>query len=223
MKLAFGSWSGGKDCCMACFKAFSDGLKVSFLVNMITEDGERSRSHGLAAKWLQMQAQAMNIPIVQHSATRDNYEAEFKKVLVDLRQKGVTEGVFGDIDVQEHRVWIERVCSEMGFTPHFPLWLVDQKQIVTDFINLGFESVIVAVKADLMGEEWLGRKLDKGFLMDLAKLNNITPCGENGEFHTLVIDGPLFEKRMEIIEANKVLSEGRWFWEITKCQLSPKK
>jgi diphthine-ammonia ligase len=224
VKMAFGSWSGGKDCCLACFRAITSGLKVSYLVNMVNEDGEQSRSHGLAAKWLQMQSQAMNIPLIQHGATRANYEAKFKDVLLNLKQKGITEGVFGDIDVEEHRQWIERVCSEVGVIPRLPLWGEDQKSMLTGFINLGFETVIVATKAELMGEEWLGRKLDKEFIADLAIFNrNITPCGEAGEFHTLVIDGPLFEKRMEITEANKVLRDGRWFWEITKCQLMPKK
>ena len=152
-----------------------------------------------------------------------DYEAEFKNVLLDLKQKGVTEGVFGDIDVEEHRQWIERVCSELGIIPRLPLWGEDQNKLLTDFINLGFEAVIVATKAEIMGEEWLGRKLDIDFVTDLTNSNNITPCGEAGEYHTLVIDGPLFEKRMEIIEANKVLREGHWFWEITKCQLMPKK
>jgi diphthine-ammonia ligase len=223
MEKAFGSWSGGKDCCMACFRAITSGLKVSFLVNMVNEDGERSRSHGLAAKWLQMQSQAMNIPLIQHGATRANYEAEFKDVLLNLKQKGIAEGVFGDIDVEEHRQWIERVCSEVGIIPRLPLWREDQNKILTDFVNLGFKAVIVATKAELMGEEWLGRKLDKDFITDLTDSNNITPCGENGEFHTLVIDGPLFEKRMEIIEATNILREDHWFWEITKCQLMPKK
>ena len=222
MVLAFSSWSGGKDCCLAGFRAITSGLKVSYLVNMVTEDGNRSRSHGLAAKWLQMQSQAIHIPLIQHKATRANYEAEFKKVLLDLKEKGITEGVFGDIDVEEHRQWIERVCSEMDIVPRFPLWGEDQTKIVTDFINLGFEAVIVAAKAELMGEEWLGRKLDEALIADLKKYN-ITPCGEAGEYHTLVIDGPLFKKRMEIIEAAKVLREDRWFWEIIRCQLRSKK
>lgn len=223
MALAFGSWSGGKDCCLACFRAITSGLKVSYLVNMITEDGKQSRSHGLEAKWLQMQSQAMRIPLIQRRATRDNYETEFKKVLLNLKQEGITEGIFGDINVKEHRQWIERVCSELGIKPRFPLWGEDQKNILTDFINLGFETVIVATKAELMGREWLGRKLDKDFATDLAKLNNITPCGEDGEYHSLVIDGPLFKKRMEIIEANNVLRESRWFLGITKCRLTSKK
>jgi len=223
MELAFGSWSGGKDCCLACFRAINSGLKVNYLVNMVNADGERSRSHGLAARWLQMQSQAMHIPLIQHPVMIADYEAEFKNVLLDLKQKGVTEGVFGDIDVEEHRQWIERVCSELGIIPRLPLWGEDQNKLLTDFINLGFEAVIVATKAEIMGEEWLGRKLDIDFVTDLTNSNNITPCGEAGEYHTLVIDGPLFEKRLEIIEANKVLREGHWFWEITKCQLMPKK
>lgn len=222
VKLAFGSWSGGKDCCLACFRAIKSGMKVSYLVNMVTVDGERSVSHGLAARWLQMQSEAMNIPLVQHMTSHADYEPEFKSVLLDLKQKGITEGVFGDIDVEEHRQWITRVCTEVGVMPHLPLWLEDQGKIMMEFINRGFEAVVVAAKADIMGEEWLGRKIDKQFVADLSELHNITPCGEAGEYHTLVIDGPMFEKRMEITEANKVLKGGRWFWEITQCRLMPK-
>lgn len=223
MELAFSSWSGGKDCCLAYYRAITNGTKVRYLVNMITGDGMRSQSHGLDARWLQMQSQAINIPVIQHKTAQCDYEVEFKNVLFNLKREGITTGVFGDIDLEEHRQWIERVCAELGIIPRLPLWREDQKQILTDFIDLGFEAVIVATKAEMMGEEWLGRKLDKDFITDLTKLNNITPCGEAGEYHTLVIDGPLFEKRMEIIEANRVLREGHWFWDITKCQLMLKK
>jgi diphthine-ammonia ligase len=89
-----------------------------------------------------------------------------------------------------------------------------------EFIALGFEAVVVATRADLLGEEWLGRKLDSDFLADLAKLENITPCGEAGEYHTLVINGPLFQKRIEIIEANRVLNNGHWLLDIVKCELN---
>ena len=222
MDLAFASWSGGKDCCLACFRAISSGLKVRYLVNMVTEDSKYSRSHGLAARWLQMQSQAMGISLIQHRTTTTEYEVEFKKVLTGLKQEGITEGVFGDINVEEHRQWINKVCSESGFTPHFPLWGEDQNEIMADLINLGFEAVIVAAKAELMGAEWLGRKLDADFIADVAKSNNISPCGEAGEFHTLVIDGPIFQKRMEIIEAKNVLREDRWFLELLDCQLRTK-
>jgi len=189
---------------------------------MVTEDGQRSRSHGLAAKWLQMQAQAIGIPLIQRRTTSTDYEAEFKSTLLALKQEGITAGVFGDIDFNAHREWIDRVCSETGITPFLPLWEESQNKLLREFIDLGFEAVVVATRADLLGEEWLGRKLDSDFLADLAKLENITLCGEAGEYHTLVIDGPLFQKRIEIIEASKILRDGHWFLDIEKCELRSK-
>ena len=94
-----------------------------------------------------------------------------------------------------------------------------------EFVALGFEAIVVAVKADLLGEEWLGRKVDMDFIRDLdelSKTKEITPCGEAGEYHTFVIDGPIFEQRVEILEADKVLREDRWFLEIQKCGLKSK-
>ena len=118
--------------------------------------------------------------------------------------------------------WVDRVCSEVGIIPHLHLWGESQDKILREFIDLGFEAVVVTTKADLLGEEWLGRKIDLDFLAHSAELGNtenITPCGEAGEYHTLVIDGPLFRKRLEILEASKVLREGYWFFEIVKCEL----
>jgi uncharacterized protein (TIGR00290 family) len=103
--------------------------------------------------------------------------------------------------------------------PYLPLWGEEQNKILREFITLGFEAVVVATRADLLGEEWLGRKLDSDFLADLAKLENITLCGEAGEYHTLVINGPLFQKRIEIIEASKILNNGHWFLDIVNCEL----
>jgi len=154
-----------------------------------------------------------------------NYEAEFKDLLLSLKQKGTTGGVFGDIDLEEHRQWIERVCQQAGITPYLPLWGRRQEEILREFVDLGFEAVIVAAKADLFGEEILGRMVDLDFIKHLHELNetkNITPCGESGEYHTFVVDGPLFGKRIEILETNKVLREERWFLEILKSDLKDK-
>ena len=222
MQRAFTSWSGGKDSCLACYKAGAAGLKVRYLANMVTEDGKRSWSHGQSAELLQVQSKALGIPLIQRRTTRENYEAEFINMLRNFKQEGISGGVFGDIDFNEHRQWIERVCKAANITPHLPLWEQSQDKIMRDFIDLGFESIIVTTKADLLGEEWLGRKVDLDFLSELKQAKNITPCGEAGEYHTFVIDGPLFKQRIEILETNKVSREGHWFLEILKCELKAK-
>jgi len=225
MDKVFTSWSGGKDSCFACYQAGVSGLKVNYLVNMITEDGKLSWTHGLSVEWLQMQSQALGIPLVQRRTTMANYEAEFKDLLRALKQEGVNGGVFGDIDLEEHKQWIDRVCYEVDVTPHQPLWGQAQEKILKDFVSLGFEAVIVVAKADLFGQEWLGRKVDLDFLKlldELKETKNITPSGEAGEYHTFVIDGPIFNQRLEIMETNKVLREGRWFLEILECALRSK-
>ncbi|MDI6814716.1 MAG: adenine nucleotide alpha hydrolase [Dehalococcoidales bacterium] len=152
MHQLFTSWSGGKDSCFACYQASAHGLKVCYLVNMITEDGRRSWGHGQSAELLQVQSQAIGIPLVQRRTTRANYEAEFKDMLRALKQEGVDGGVFGDIDFDEHRWWIDRVCTEVGITPCLPLWGQSQDKIMRDFIGVGFEAIVVTTKADLFLE-----------------------------------------------------------------------
>ncbi len=218
MHQVFASWSGGKDSCLACHLATINGLKVRYLANTVTEDGKRSRSHGLPAAVIQVQSQAIGIPLVQQRTTRDNYEDEFKNMLRSFKRGGVNGGVFGDIDFNEHRQWIDRVCQEVDITPHLPLWGQSQDKIMRDFIDLGFEAIVVAAKADLFGEEILGRQVDTDFIKHL-ETKGITPCGEAGEYHTLVIDGPLFRKRIEIIDAKKISREGHWFLEILNAGL----
>lgn len=225
MHQVFTSWSGGKDCCLACYRASISGLKVRYLANMVTEDGKRSWTHGLSSELLQVQSQAIGIPLVQRRTTRDNYEAEFKSMLRAFRQEGVDGGVFGDIDFNEHRQWIDRVCQEVDVIPHLPLWGESQDKIMREFIDLGFEAVVVAAKADLFGEEILGQKVDLDFIKHLEELREtkeITPCGEAGEYHTFVTDGPIFNQRVEILETNRVLREGHWFLEILNSDLVSK-
>ncbi len=225
MSKVFVSWSGGKESSLACYRARKVGLEVSYLANMVTEDGTRSRTHGLSARILKMQAQAMGVPLVQRPATWQSYEAEFKKMVGELKQEGIEGGVFGDIDLEEHREWVERVCREAGITAHQPLWGESQDEILRDFISSGFRAVIIAIRADRLGKEWLGRSIDMDFyagIKELGKIQNITPCGEVGEYHTLVVDGPLFQERLEITEARKVFRDEHWFLDIMGAELRAK-
>ncbi len=223
MEKAFASWSGGKDCCQAAYQAMSGGIEIKYLLNTVTQDGQRSCSHGISARWIKLQSEAMGIPLVQLPTSEDSYEATFIEAITKLKREGITAGVFGDIDFEPHREWIARVCEIAGIRPVLPLWRKNQNEIARDFIKLGFHSVIVAAQADLLGEEWLGRKFDLDFLNALSNDNkNLSPCGEAGEFHTLVIDGPFFKKRMQIQKAQNIRRDIHWILDIQKCNLNEK-
>jgi len=162
---------------------------------------------------------------VQRRTTWHSYEAKFKNMLRAFRREGITGGVFGDIDLNEHREWVERVCQEVDITPHLPLWGESQNEILKDFIKSGFKAIVVATKADMLGEEWLGREVDLNFINQLVKLRktkDVTLCGEAGEYHTLVVDGPLFQKRMEIMETREVFRDEHWFLDILGIELKAK-
>jgi len=223
MLKVFTSWSGGKDCCLALYRAKTAGMDVRCLANMVTADGMRSCSHGIAATVIKRQAEALGIPIAQRRTTSETYEAEFIKLLKDFKWDGIEGGVFGDIDFGPHREWIEKVGEAAGVTPHLLLWQEDQAKLMAEFLDAGFTAVVVAVKADLLDKKVLGRIVDRKFLIYLEGLNKgITPCGEAGEFHTLVIDGPLFGKRLEITESEKVTRGDHHFLEILKMELRTK-
>ena len=156
-------------------------MDVRYLANMVTEDGQRSCSHGISAAVIKRQAEALGISIVQHPTTGDTYEAVFIKTLKDFRPEGIEAGVFGDIDFGPHREWIEKVCAAADITPHLPLWQENQEKLMEEFIDAGFKAVVVAVKAELLGKEVLGRTVDRKFLAYLAELDKgITPCGDAG-------------------------------------------
>ncbi len=225
MTRIFVSWSGGKDGCLACHRALSGGMDVACLANMVSADGRRSRSHGIAAGVIKAQAAALGIPIVQRRTADDTYEAEFHKMLLTFKEEGIEGGVFGDIDFEPHREWVTRVCREAGMTAYLPLWEEDQTGLMEEFIGAGFVSVVVAARAELFGAEVLGRKVDGDFityLKELGKTKNITPCGEAGEYHTLVVDGPIFPKRLEITESKRIEKDGIHFLEILGTRLNGK-
>jgi diphthine-ammonia ligase len=218
----FVSWSGGKDCSFARYLAEQRGLEVRYLLNIVNEDGQLSWSHNIPAEILQEQSQAMGVPLIQHRTNQAEYETEFKKALESLKELGITGGVFGDIDFEPHRLWVHRVCEEIGIEPILPLWKIPQEKIMADFIALGFKAIVVVTMANLMDKEWLGRMITPAFISDLYELSKTEPltlCGEAGEHHSLVIDGLSFKKRMELQETSKNLREGYWFLDIKKYGL----
>ena len=120
MKKAFVSWSGGKDCCQAAYRAVQQGFQITCLLNMVTNDKRRSCSHGLSTQWIRLQAEAMGLPLLQQATTSANYETIYSLTLKKLKSEGINYGVFGDIDFEPHREWITKVCASAGIMPILP-------------------------------------------------------------------------------------------------------
>jgi uncharacterized protein (TIGR00290 family) len=210
------SWTGGKDGCLAGYKAISEGFEVSYLLSF--RDTKRIGSHAIHPQLLAAQSQAMGIPLLHRDFV--SYEEEFKKVVRSLQEDGVgIEGaVFGHI--QTHKNLVDQICRDLGIALLLPLWKLDSEQIVREFIEAGFEAIIVSARADLFGKEWLGRRIDGEFVRDLQNFNSaIDPCGEYGEFHTFVTGGPLFKNHIRILSGEKILRNGYWFFDITKFEM----
>jgi len=216
----FSSWSGGKESCLACYKALSTGFDVSYLLNFISEDGTRSRAHGISSDLIALQAKAIGIPIIQVKSSWGGYEEKFKEAVEELKENGVKGGIFGDIDLPEHREWVDRVCSEVEVASIEPLWGNDPREILKEFVNAGFKAIVIKVKADWFGKEWVGRELNEQFINDLPE--EIHPCGEHGEYHTFVVDGPLFQRRIDITKSDKKLKDGSWLLDISEYKMSEK-
>lgn len=209
------SWSGGKDSCYAVMKSIAQGTDLKVILNVLNEEGKISRSHGIPRALLMAQAKAMQTPIVAIASSWQEYEVRFTQALNDLKAEYALDAMlFGDIDLQPHRDWEEKVCANAGLQALLPIWQQDRKELVLSMLDAGIEAMIVSCNT-IMGESFLGQRLTKKLLPDLEKLG-VDVCGENGEFHTLVLNCPLFSERITVPTYRKVLHENYWFivWDI---------
>ncbi len=205
----FSSWSGGKDSCLALHRAGQAGATPACLVTMMIEDGRRSRSHGLRQDVVEAQAAAMGLPLFCRATSWNEYERNFIDLLADVRALGVGVGVFGDIDLQPHRDWVERVCAQADMKALLPLWNAPRLDMVHECIDAGIDCRIVSCKADLMGPEYLGMSLTRELAASLDAAG-IDACGENGEFHTVVVDAPMFNMPLELEAGERYEHGGHW-------------
>jgi diphthine-ammonia ligase len=224
---AISSWSGGKDSCLACYRAGNQGFEVTHLVNFISSQFRRVSFHGTRAQLISRQARAAGVPLAQYAVPPDMalYERTFKKAATALKRHGAEAMVFGDIYLQEHRDWVERVCGEIGLMPVLPLWGRDPEDLLRELMAAGFEAVVVSVKAEIFSEDWLGRRIDDAFLTDLKRLakgTDMDVCGEKGEYHTVVVDGPLFKERLDLVLGDRVQRDGYWFLDLPGCRAGSK-
>lgn len=191
-KKAVVSFSGGKDSCLALLRAREAGLEVRAVINVLEETGERNRSHGVPRALLAAQAEALDVELVTPSASWKDYEAQFVATLSELKARGFEVAVFGDIDLQPHRDWEEKVCARAGITPCLPLWQESRLELAREILRRKFHAVVVCTDSRYLDDRFCGRLYDERFIADLPA--NVDACGENGEFHTFVFDGPGFSE-----------------------------
>jgi diphthine-ammonia ligase len=211
------SWSGGKDSCFALMKAAEQGLKPTVLLNMMNENGKVSRSHGIPFSVLEQQAKQIGVPLVAVPASWNDYEKNYIAILHDIKKQYEIEGVvFGDIDLEPHREWEEKVCNAAELKAFLPLWQQDRVNLVFQMIDSGIETMIVSCNLE-MGEAYLGKIITKELALELQQ-KGIDACGENGEYHTLVINCPLFKEKINLPKYHKQTYEKYCFivWQENK-------
>lgn len=258
------SWSSGKDSCLACYKALQEGHEVKYLFTTISNESKLINFHGTNIKLLDAQSEAAEIPIFRVETTPDGYTQEFKDGVRKLIERdGISGMVFGDIYLQWHKDWIDEVCNDLGIKAIMPLWNRDTDKLIREFIDSGFEAVVVGVSGKHVkdGDKLVGRFINHDFIDYIrANVNNISKfrlrggdpkkpidyeeikshgsyencdfdiCGENGEYHTFVFDGPLFKKRINILKSEKTYREreyngkiyGNWFLDILEYTINNK-
>ena len=204
------SWSGGKDSAMAYYRAVQSGLTPKRLLTMFQEDEEVSKSHALPLNVVQAQAKRLGVPLMIRGAGWNDYEAKFIDAMDECRADGITHGVFGDIDLQGHLEWVQKTCAKSNIVPIHPLWQEPRRSILEELLAVGFEAVIVVVNTKMMPAKYVGRTFTRQ-LMDELEVLGIDSCGENGEFHTVVIDGPIFSSRVPIMFGEVRENEGYVF------------
>ena len=190
------SWSGGKDSCLAAHLVVERGFDLATLVCMAEPDADRSRSHALPEWVLRAQAAALGCELRMPRAGWPDYEAVFVRTLDELRAAGCTHAVFGDIDLEPHREWEEKVCAMATLRAELPLWLWPRERVVEEVFGRGIEAICACVNTRYLPAEFCGRPYDADFIRDLPP--SVDACGENGEFHTCVTRAPLFSARVDV-------------------------
>ncbi|MEE9174771.1 MAG: diphthine--ammonia ligase [Thermodesulfobacteriota bacterium] len=214
------SWSGGKDSSLALYEIQkSRDYEVAALITTITSDYDRVSMHGLRTILLDEQASSLNIPLekifISKNASNDEYESRLKEVLLKYKQLGIRDVVFGDLFLEEIKKYREDLLGKIGMECVFPIWKRDTVKLAKKFIELGFKAITVCVDSNVLGKEFAGREFDEHFLDDLPKA--IDPCGENGEFHTFVYDGPVFNTPISHELGEIVLKDERFYY----CDILP--
>jgi uncharacterized protein (TIGR00290 family) len=192
------SWSGGKDSTLALDRAVRDGLRVGYLFNIFDGASGRIRFHGVRSELIAAQAEALGLELIQRAAGEDDFEDVFLAIVAELTELGVRGALFGNIHLADVRAWYEERTTDVGLEHLEPLWGDPPEELIREFATRGYRGVVVSVDLSRSEEEWLGREIDEGFISEVVAAPGVDACGEHGEFHSFVYDGPLFRRVLPI-------------------------
>lgn len=197
MNKAYLNWSSGKDAAFSLYRLQnSKEYQIEKLVTTVNSEVDRVSMHGLRTELLIKQAASLGLPLtlikLNGSVSMETYNTVMAEAVEQLKSEDYTHSVFGDIFLEDLKKYREEQLEEIGIEAVFPLWKKDTKELITEFIELGFKAITVCVNAKVLDKSFCGREVDLEFIKSLPE--NVDPCGENGEFHTFVYDGPNFKE-----------------------------
>lgn len=222
----FCSWSGGKDAALALHRVRqATAGPIDYLLTVMLEDGSRSRSHGMRRELLEAQAERLGIANWFVSSGWDDYEARFVRALRRLARRGVTHGIYGDIDFEENLEWVESVTRSADLVPVEPLWGQSRGDLLDEFLGLGFKAKVVSVNANALPRDLVGQNLEWGLVRELGDLG-CDLSGEGGEYHTFTYDGPVFSRPL-LIGMGEITQRGDYYvrdlWEDRESSPDPQR
>ena len=206
---AFMNWSGGKDSALSIYKAKRQGINIEALVTTINAVTERISMHGVRRTLLEQQAAALQLPLhvveLPEQPGMMEYERAIHHTNEMLKAKGFTHAVSGDLFLEDLKSYREKLYAEDGIECFFPLWKTGTKELMQTIIEKGFKAVLVCVNNSFLDKSFCGRLLDESLLNDLPA--NVDICGENGEYHSFVFDGPIFSSPVSFQKGEIVFKE----------------
>lgn len=194
------NWSSGKDSALALYKTLKeDCFEITSLLTSVNEEFQRISMHGVHVDLLQQQASSLGIPLMTMQIPKEPTMKQYREIMIStmdtIKSQGNRYSIFGDIFLEDLRKYREEQLQSIGMEAVFPLWKQNTSDLIHEFLNLGFKTIVTCVNETYLDKSFAGRIIDKDFIKDLPE--NIDPCGENGEFHTFTFDGPIFNNPIE--------------------------
>lgn len=194
------NWSSGKDSALALYKTLQEEkFEITSLLTSINEEFQRISMHGVSVSLLEKQAESLGFPLIKLELPKDPSMEEYQELMSStmnkIKSQGVTHSIFGDIFLEDLKKYREDQLQSIGMEAFFPLWKKNTADLIHEFLDLGFKTIVTCVNETYLDKSFAGRIIDASFIKDLPE--NVDPCGENGEFHTFTFDGPIFKNPID--------------------------